>query len=395
MANAVYKTVLLDSLPAQVQSVRSVWILRLALGLITLLGAAIFFLGVSWDIQWHHFIGRDRTLIPPHVMMLCGVTISGVVAMAAVLIETIWVRRSLSLAQRSTPFADFFHGPLGAYVAGFGALNAAIAFPLDAYWHALYGIDVAIWAPFHIMIIAGMGLASLGSAYMLLSAARLAARVEAHQAKRVGYTGVLAAFGTTLSILVILLADAPGRLGTIALPGITINVFPVLAGLLGTWTFVAIVYAVSWRWAATAVCGFSFLIVAVGSAMVPPAMDFLMSFEHLSFRAVIDKNADPHLPVVALGWPGTSLIIAAVLIDVCMLVARRKGWSRRTQIIMLSVVTLLGCVPITPIEPLMCLELWHTLGIGFLVSLLIGLLGTFAGAWLGRGMGEAIRGLER
>ena len=34
-----------------------------ALGLTALFGAIIFLEGTSWDIQWHSYIGRDRTLI--------------------------------------------------------------------------------------------------------------------------------------------------------------------------------------------------------------------------------------------------------------------------------------------------------------------------------------------
>ena len=117
-----------DSSSSQVLSLRTVWILRLALGFTVLLGATIFFLGTSWDIQWHSFIGRDRTLIPPHIVMLSGVTLGGLAAMAAVLSETLWARRSTIVTYKSTGFADAFHGSLGAYIAGFGALDAAIGF---------------------------------------------------------------------------------------------------------------------------------------------------------------------------------------------------------------------------------------------------------------------------
>ena len=54
---------------------RAVSTLRLVLGLTALLGAIIFLEGTSWDIQWHSYIGRDRTLIPPHIMMLSGVAL--------------------------------------------------------------------------------------------------------------------------------------------------------------------------------------------------------------------------------------------------------------------------------------------------------------------------------
>src|SRR5438093_6538582 len=190
------------------RSLQAVSTWRLVLGLMALLGAIIFLEGTSWVIQWHSYIGRDRTLIPPHIMMLSGVALSGISGLLTVLIESWWARRNTIIAQYSVGFAEIFSGPLGAYIVGFTALTAAVAFPLDGYWHALYGIDVAIWAPFHVMFVASMGIVALGAAYMLVSAARLAERAGAVNAKRAAYVGVTVALATMLSNLTILLFDA-------------------------------------------------------------------------------------------------------------------------------------------------------------------------------------------
>ncbi len=141
-------------------------------------------------------------------MMLSGILLSGLAALATVLLETLWARRNPQLAIYSTNFAGLFNSSLGAYVAGFAALNTAIAFPLDSYWHALYGIDVAIWAPFHIMILVGGALIPLGGAYMLISASHLAERAGSRGARRVGYVAVIAALATMLIMLTYLLSDA-------------------------------------------------------------------------------------------------------------------------------------------------------------------------------------------
>jgi len=196
--------------PSLARSLRAVGTLRLTLGGTVLLGAILFLLGTSWDVQWHSFIGRDRTLIPPHLMMLGGVALSGVAALAAVLIETVWARRNPTIAKNSTPF-ETFHSSLGAYIAGFGALDAAIGFPLDSYWHAVYGIDVPIWAPFHIMIITGMGVAALGAAYMLVSAAQMASRGGDAGAKRLAYVGVIVALATMMGTFTLLLSTSSSR----------------------------------------------------------------------------------------------------------------------------------------------------------------------------------------
>ena len=380
-----------DSSPSQVLSLRTVWILRLALGFTVLLGATIFFLGTSWDIQWHSFIGRDRTLIPPHIVMLSGVTLGGLAAMAAVLSETLWARRSTTISYKSTGFADAFHGSLGAYIAGFGALDAAIGFPLDSYWHALYGIDVAIWAPFHVMIIVGMALVALGAIYMLMSATHLAAQVNARGATRAGYIGVVVAFAVTLCILTFLLFDAYGDMGTINLGFVVINLFTGLAALLGTWTFVSAAYALPWRWAATSVALVSLLLVGIVFLYVPPATDLLLQLEQLSYR----HPGLQHLVVVAIDWPA-AFLLAAIISDSILRRAKRRGWSPRKQILIVSASTLIGFLPIPIISPLYPLYLAGEIGIaGTIVTLFLGLLGACVGSWLGRNTGESLSSLER
>src|SRR5215469_9445776 len=106
-------------------SLRSLWRLRLGLGAVVLLGSVLCFVGTSWDIQWHTLIGRDRTLIPPHIMMLGGVALGGFGALTDILVETLWARRNPVVAERTVRFAGIFSASLGGYVAGFAALDAA------------------------------------------------------------------------------------------------------------------------------------------------------------------------------------------------------------------------------------------------------------------------------
>lgn len=371
-------------------SLRAVWMLRLALGFTTSLGAILFFLGTSWDIQWHVFIGRDRTLIPPHQIMLTGVGLSGLAALAAVLIETLLTRRSPAIAKSSTHFADAFHSSLGAYVAGFAALMAAVAFPLDSYWHSLYGIDVAIWAPFHVMFIAAMAIVALGAAYMLVSAANLAADEGALGAKRIGYIGVIIAFATMMSIFTFLLFDAYGvERGTISLGFVAINLFPVLAALLGAWTFSAVAYTVPWRGVATLVAVIYLLLSLIVALYVPPATGWLVVLEHLTFRKT------PGIAIVTANWPVAPLA-AAILIDILAYRARRRGWSSRRFMLIAGTTALIGFVPVPMFFPFYILRLTQVLG-GFSIalSLLLGLLGSFIGVWFGCRTGKSMQLVER
>ncbi len=299
MAKTLDGTAVFDGSTTLARSLRAVSTLRLVLGLTALLGAIIFLEGTSWDIQWHSFIGRDRTLIPPHIMMLSGVTLSGISGLLTVLIESWWARRNKSIAQYSVDFAEVFSGPLGAYIVGFTALTAAVAFPLDAYWHALYGIDVAIWAPFHVMFVASMGIVALGAAYMLISAAHLAARIDSAGSgtRRAATVGVVLALATVLSLFTLLLFDALERKNFIDLGFMSISVFPLLSGILVAFTLVAAAYAIPWRWAATSVSVCYLLLAGIMAMFVQPATDWLLTVERLRYR-----DTPSFTSVVALEW---------------------------------------------------------------------------------------------
>lgn len=305
-------------------SLQTVLILRLTSGLVALLGALISFFGTSWDIQWHALIGRDRTLIPPHEMMLTGITIGGIAALTVIITETIWAQRYRSMGQQLTSFAGLFSAPLGAYIVGYAALNAAVAFPLDTYWHTLYGIDVSLWAPFHIMIISGMALMALGSVYMLASAAHLAARLHARKAERSAHSGMIGAFAASLALFTLLTAEGSGIDRSVSLGFISFSLFPVLSALLLGCMLGGAVYAFPRKWIATSVVGVTFLFVLIDQVAVPPALNWLMQIEQLTFRA--GHSNPPPLSLVAVAWPLLS-IVSAFLIDVCMQRARQQGWS--------------------------------------------------------------------
>jgi len=375
------------------RSLRAVSTLRLVLGLTALLGAIIFLEGTSWDIQWHSYIGRDRTLIPPHIMMLSGVALSGISGLLAVLIESWWARRNTSIAQHSLGFAEIFSGPFGAYIVGFTALTAAVAFPLDAYWHALYGIDVAIWAPFHVMFVASMGIVALGAAYMLISAAHLAARIgtAGSGTRRAATLGVVLALATVLSLFTLLLFDSLKTKNFIDLGFMSISVFPLLSGMLVAFTLVAAAYAIPWRWAATFVSVCYLFLAGIMAVFVQPATGWLLAAERLHYR-----DTPPFTSVVALEWFITPLVVA-ILIDVIMRRARRKQWSRGRLTLILALTALLaGVLPVVSIFPLLPVVLPLQLGIaGYLASVLLGLGGTYLGTLFGRNVGESIDSLER
>ena len=384
----------LSNTTSRTPSLHSVITLRLTCGLVTLFGALTSFLGTSWDIQWHAFVGRDRTLIPPHEMMLAGIALGGIATLVVIITETIWVRQHRNIATQFTPFAGLFSGSLGTYIAGYAALNAALAFPLDTYWHTLYGIDVTLWAPFHIMIISGMALMAFGSVYILASAANLATSIHALRERRIAYLGMIVAFATTLSLFTLLVFDGASPDNSLPLGFASLSLFPVLSGLLLGCMLLAAVRALPWKWVATSIVGVSLLFVLIDQLAIPPALNWLMQIEQLSFRAVHHSNP-PQLSVVAISWPLLSLL-SAILIDIFVQRAQKRGWSSQQLGIAIGIAVFVGCIPLTIENPVISLDLVTTLGVlGTLLSLVVGGLGIFVGMKIGQGVGETMSTLER
>lgn len=395
----------------------SVWKLRLASGWIALVAAVIGLFAISWDIQWHSVVGRDRTLTAPHLFMLGSITVMGMVALIAVLIETTWSRRNRLVAQSGTSFAGIFSSSLGAYLVGYGALDTAIAFPIDQYWHTLYGIDVSLWAPFHIMALAGLCLITLGIADMLVSGAHLAMEQGAHGFARLGYIGAIIAFATLMGAFSFLTLPAVSNVGYIPLGEFTFTVYPLMIGAFGTFLLVIALRSLPWKFAGTSIMAVYLLYGLINFLIIPPLMTSLESIEQLS-----PLPGSPQISIAAIEWH-YGMIFMALLLDIIMLVARRNKWSMNRT----SRVRLIGAMGGT-ICAVLCYPLLYntvqTHAIELLVhigpsatvsqevisavnnlssssillmqvsiigvSLLFGLLGAYVGDWFGRGIGEAM-----
>ncbi|MEO8972547.1 MAG: hypothetical protein ABI406_13215 [Ktedonobacteraceae bacterium] len=132
-------------------------------------------LGAIWDREWHYYVGRDQFWTPPHTLIYSCVTGAGLIALAVILADTIrYYRHAPGVDDTSTVrIFHVFHAPLGFIIAGFGALQSLVSAPLDNYWHMLYGIDIALWAPFHMMGVTGAMIGVLGMIYVFASEATI------------------------------------------------------------------------------------------------------------------------------------------------------------------------------------------------------------------------------
>ena len=302
----------------------SLWKLRLLAGWTVLFASLVGLFAVIWDIQWHAAVGRDRTLTAPHLFILGSATLLGITALAAVLIETGWARRSALVAKSGTAFAGFFSSSVGAYLVGYGALATAIAFPIDQYWHTLYGIDVAVWAPFHVMGLTGFSVCCLGVACTLVEGAHLAAQQGAKGAARAGYSSAVVAFAVLMGFLSILLQEAL-RTGYISLGSLTFTVYPLMLGAFGTFVLMAARRALPWRWTATCVALIYAIFGLLSYLLVPPLMTWLLRVEQQNLL-----QGASTVPVLALTWQ-YPLVIAALLLDGVTWLARSRGWSARRR----------------------------------------------------------------
>ncbi|MDP9310035.1 MAG: hypothetical protein M3R24_03890 [Chloroflexota bacterium] len=122
------------------------WPLLVGLSLLALVGA----LGNAWDLYWHIVIGRDTFWIPPHAMMYSAVALSGLAAAVVVVGDT---ARGAADGEVTTILG--LRAPLGIFVLGAGALQMVVSAPFDDWWHRVYGVDVTVWSPPHLVGFSG------------------------------------------------------------------------------------------------------------------------------------------------------------------------------------------------------------------------------------------------
>ena len=127
-------------------------------------------IGMYWDISFHLDDGRDPGPLanPAHYLILAG--LFGVFA-AAVLACALSLKRPGAAAVTIAPGWDV---PLGGLLLTLCAAFALVGFPLDDIWHRLFGQDVTLWGPTHLMLIGGASMATL--AMLVLTAEGAAAK---------------------------------------------------------------------------------------------------------------------------------------------------------------------------------------------------------------------------
>jgi len=134
---------------------RPPWVaLPMALFIATLI-CALF--GFIWDVSLHIGKGRDPGPLanPAHYFILFGLFLLFIAGCLACVLP---YDKPGASAVRITK--DWYAPVGGILMAGCG-MYALLGFPLDDIWHRIFGQDVTLWGPTHLMMIGGAGFSTL------------------------------------------------------------------------------------------------------------------------------------------------------------------------------------------------------------------------------------------
>lgn len=128
---------------------RPPWVALPILVFTTSIICALF--GFIWDVSWHIGNGRDPGPLanPAHYFIIIGLFGIFVAGMLSVVIP---FGKPGPAAVRIT---RNWYAPVGGVLMAGCGLYAMIGFPLDDIWHRIFGQDVTLWGPTHLMMIGG------------------------------------------------------------------------------------------------------------------------------------------------------------------------------------------------------------------------------------------------
>jgi hypothetical protein len=129
-------------------------------------------LGMYWDISIHLDQGRDPGPFAnaAHYLILIGlfgITFAGMLAMAL---------PAEKPSPASVRLPNGWHAPLGGLLMFVCSAFALSAFPMDDLWHRIFGQDVTLWGPTHLVLFGAAALSTLGMWILLAEGVQQADR---------------------------------------------------------------------------------------------------------------------------------------------------------------------------------------------------------------------------
>lgn len=248
--------------------------------------------GLTWDIQWHVTIGRDSFWIAPHVMVYTSVAVAFAISFAVLAWDT-----RFGTPHDVAPWRVLgFTSSRGFHLAAWGMALVVLAAPIDDLWHRLFGIDVTLWSPPHLLGLGGAALNTLGCLVIACEIYRRGARV--------GVIGALLAGGMLYGGFRVVLEPAP--LLAFAHGGVLFFAFSMLGALLLPLPLVVATRLVERRWAPIACLVVSMLlgvsgdvIARLGFAILRPESFITEEIQKdptsaiAQARTIADKNRTP------------------------------------------------------------------------------------------------------
>jgi hypothetical protein len=142
-------------------------------------------LGMYWDISLHIDQGRDPGPLanPAHYLILFGLFGVFVAGFLAIIMGD--HRGGSSMIRRASTWKI----PIGGVMLFACASFSLLGFPLDDGWHRIFGQDVTLWGPTHLMLFGGAGMTLIGRASLLVEGQRAARREKGQQAAAAGLPG--------------------------------------------------------------------------------------------------------------------------------------------------------------------------------------------------------------
>ncbi len=276
--------------------------------------------GVMWDISWHRSIGRDTFWTPAHLAIYLGGVLAGAACGWLVLRTTF----SATVEEQAAGVTFWgFRGPLGAWVAIWGALAMLASGPFDNWWHNAYGLDVKVLSPPHVILALGFTGIQLGALLLVLS-------LQNRAADRVREYGLLFAYGAGILLQNVSIMG----IEQIGFPNSAHNAeYYQVAGAAFPFVLLAVARAARLKWAATAAAAayLAISLVMIWVLQLFPATPKLAPV----FNPVTHMVAPP-FPLL--------LVVPAAALD---LLVQRFGPGRDWRLAVLAGVTFLGVFFVT------------------------------------------------
>ncbi|HEX2438089.1 MAG TPA: hypothetical protein VHT71_07250 [Methylomirabilota bacterium] len=258
--------------------------LRVALWVL-LAGKLLGAWGLTWDIQWHLLIGRDTFWIPPHLMMYGGI-IAGLLFVVAVLgLDTIDAQRGRP--PRGSVTILGLTSTRGVHLAVWGIALLILAAPIDDLWHRLFGLDVTLWSPPHLLGLLGSAINTLGTLLIALDAYPAGGR--ARWAALVLGGGLL--YGGVRVVL------EPSWLTAYTRGGIAFHTFAILGALLLPLALLPAARLLDRRWAPVLVVVAALAITFVGEQIARAGFALVQPVSVLG--EAIQKDPDSPIALAA------------------------------------------------------------------------------------------------